>query len=87
MPALPSRFTFTPPSPAPSGTKITVCFSNPDLANQTIAVEIELDSGSTSSVSLTLNASGNACFDWVAPEEDGAVFKQSTSADVAFVIT
>lgn len=87
LPPLPDRFTTDPVSPFPAGTSVSVCFTNPDLAGQTISVTITSGTGQSQSLSITLNAQGHGCATWTAPAWDGAFFQHSTSADHAVVIT
>lgn len=86
-PPLPDRFTTNPASPFPAGTTVSVCFSNPGLAGQTISVTVLLGSGSSETLSITLDGEGHGCRSWVAPVVDTAIFQHTTSADHAVVIT
>lgn len=84
---LPDRFTTSPASPFPAGTVVTVCFTNPALAGQTITVDVRSDTGESQSLAITLNTEGYGCVTWTAPSWDTATFQHSTSADHAVVIT
>ena len=84
---LPDRFTTTPPSPFPSGTTVSVCFANPDLAGTTVTISIVSIDGQTQKLAIVLDAEGHGCATWVSPSWDGGTFEHPTSADHPFVIT
>lgn len=82
---LPDRFGGTNPSPVDAGKDLTIAFENPNLANQTVTIDISNGDGATTSVTIELDAAGKGSKKWTVPAIgwDGVLLSHPTSADHA----
>lgn len=82
----PLRFSITP-LVVTIGDPVTVCFTHPGLAGQTITIDINdgTPSGATDTLQITLDTSGKGCATWTAPDwlTKTAIFTHLTSQDEA----
>lgn len=82
----PDRFTASP-SPVSAGSTLTICFSNPALANTTVTIQLTNGEGASDSIEITLDAEGHGCKGWTVPQWDLVTMSQSTSADHTVAVT
>lgn len=83
---LPDRFAHSPLTPK-NGEYVTICFTDPALANTTQPIEITDNQGSGVGLEIELDGDGYGCVVWMVPESWTIAFcKHSTSADHVIAI-
>lgn len=84
MMAPPDRFTHSPVNPSP-GDEVTFTFDNPELANQTIEIELLVDLVSYDTIEITLDAKGHGSGSFDCPVGDVLTLEHDSSSDHTIV--
>lgn len=83
------RFAGTTPDPVARGSTLSVHFSNPDLAGQSVTVTIIDDNGVGETLEIQLDKKGSGSTEWTVPASwgDFATLQHETSDDHSVAVT